>query len=110
SRLAIQCLVFALETVIYQRIQAVVCFQIDRATVTAVATVRAAPGHVFFTPETQAAVTALACFDNNGGFVYKFHGSTFCASRINEKTPQAPVHDWSGQTVNRKALRGFCRP
>ena len=71
--LAVLGLVFALEAVIDQRVQGAVCFQIDGTAIPAVTAVRAAFRHVFFPPETQAAMAALAGFNNDGGFVYKFH-------------------------------------
>ena len=73
TRLAVLGLVLALEAVVNQRIQGFISHQVYRAAVAAVATIRPALGNVFLTPETQTAMTALARFHDNGGFVYKFH-------------------------------------
>ncbi len=83
ARLAILGLVFALEPVVDQRVQRLLGFQIYGTTIAPVAAIGATLGNVFFSPEAQAAVTALAGFHNDGGFVYEFHESTLCAMRIN---------------------------
>ena len=54
-----------------------------KSTVATVTTIGSAFGHIFFTTETQATVTALARLYNDGGFVYELHQSTLCALRIN---------------------------
>src|SRR6056297_1169848 len=81
--LAILGLVLALEPVVDQRVQRLFGLQIHGTTIASVATIGATLGNVFFTPEAQAAVTALAGFHNDGGFVYEFHESTLSAIRIN---------------------------
>ena len=48
--------------------------QIDAAAIPAVAPVGSAKGDVFFPPEADAAVAAVAGFDSNSRFVNKFHG------------------------------------
>jgi hypothetical protein len=81
--LAVLGFVFALEPVVDQRVQRLLGFQIYGTTIAPVAAIGATLGNVFFSPEAQAAVTALAGFHNDGGFVYEFHESTLCAMRIN---------------------------
>src|SRR5690554_1193265 len=73
TRLAILGLVFALETVINQRVQSAVCFQVNGTAIPAVTAVGTTLGYILFPPETQAAMAAFTGFNNDGGFVYKFH-------------------------------------
>jgi len=60
--------------VVHQGVEVAVGLQEDRATVTAVATVRTAHGHEFLTAEAHAAVAAVTCLNVNGYFVDEFHG------------------------------------
>jgi hypothetical protein len=75
--------VLTLKLVIYQRVKRILCFEIYGATVAAIATIGTTSGNVFFTPKTKAAVSAIAGFNDDCGFVYEFHESTLCAWRIN---------------------------
>src|SRR5690606_2475237 len=64
----------ALEAEIDQGVEVVIGFHDDAATITAVATVGATPGHELFPTEAQAAIAALARLDLDTGFIYKLHG------------------------------------
>ena len=66
-------LIQTLEPKVVQRKQAVVCLEIYRTTVAAVAAVRAATRHEFFAPKRQAPVPALAGTYLNSGFINKSH-------------------------------------
>ena len=63
--------------VIDQRIDVAVGDDVDAATLAAVAAVRAAHRDVFFAAEGGDAVTAVAGFDVDFGFVDEFHGVSF---------------------------------
>ena len=56
-----------------QRVQGVVCLEVDAAAVAAVAAVGAASLDVFLTSETEAAVATVAGLDADRGFVDEFH-------------------------------------
>jgi hypothetical protein len=60
-------------TKISECIQVVVTHQVDTATVTAVTTVRAAPGNIFFATKMDHAVTAVACNGLDCYFINESH-------------------------------------
>src|SRR5690606_28198281 len=73
TRLAVEGPEFTLEAIIHQRIQRLLCLQPYGTAITAIAAIRPTPGNILLAPETQAAVTTLTGFNNNGGFINKFH-------------------------------------
>jgi hypothetical protein len=56
-----------------QRIHRRVSNEVDSAAMATIATVRPTPFHVFFTPETQAAVATVTGLYADCRFVNKFH-------------------------------------
>ena len=74
AALAVLTLVGARNAKISQRIHAFDRSQIHAAAKAAVAAVRAAEGHKFFAPETDAAAAAVAGLHLEFGFVDEFHG------------------------------------
>jgi hypothetical protein len=58
---------------INQRVDTAIPFQVDSAAIAAITTVRSTTRYIFFTPETDAAVPAVAGTHLYGCFVYEFH-------------------------------------
>ena len=76
------CSILALITEIQQRGHMVADTQHNAAAVTAVAAVRAAGSHVFFTVECHRTVAAATADDRDSNFIYKHRKSSFCRIQL----------------------------
>ncbi len=68
---------FAIEAIAQQRIVVRIRFEINVAAVSAIATRRSAARDILLPPERHTAVSAVAAFDPNFGFINK-HGALVC--------------------------------
>jgi hypothetical protein len=71
---------FAIVTVAQQRVVVRIRFYKNAAAVAAIAAGRAAPGDVLLAAEGHATVAAVACLDQNFGFVYKHREESYSNS------------------------------
>jgi hypothetical protein len=76
---------FTRESKIGQGIDILITDQKHTATVAAVSPIGTTEGNIFLAPKTHATVTALAGFNANRGFIYKFHDVTLMEYQIDKQ-------------------------